>query len=235
MRFNREDKEETIVKLAVAYPKTFFIEPRHRLPLKSTITRDLLNDGFAATAEQIAVGVGWYCSGLGYRRSIQAGAPRLDLRGKKAGVVTEAEAKDEARAIAEIEGRKAEQRRTGSPVAVLKAMHTNGMASDCDVKKLDSPQPSAVQAVALPPPPPPVAPALAPAPQGESAGSPTRTVREALDAVDGALELPSPALRNAMVAAALGVLIAEAQRLVDGLQQQIQPGPAGRRNISIVP
>jgi hypothetical protein len=109
-------------------------------------------------------------------------------------------------------------------------MRTNGHASDCDVKKLDSPaQSSTATAVVTSSP---VAIALTPQ---ESASGMTKSIREALDAVDGALELPSPALRSAMVAAALGVLIAESQRLVGGLQQQIQPDPAARRNISIVP
>ena len=59
-------------------------------PLKINIHRDLMAAGHDREAVRRALGR--YCKADRYRKTLQAGAPRIDLQGQPAGVVTEKEA-----------------------------------------------------------------------------------------------------------------------------------------------
>ena len=76
------------LRLAEAYPACFDWEnPR---PLKINIHRDWMTAGHDRIAVQRALGR--YGQADRYRKALQTGAPRIDLQGQPAGVVTEKEA-----------------------------------------------------------------------------------------------------------------------------------------------
>src|SRR6516162_3008269 len=86
--YPREHLEQCVRYLADKYPACFFEDPGQRRPLKTNIVADLQKDG---VSEGILAGVSYYVRHFGYLRCLQAGAERVDLNGKKAGVVTEQE------------------------------------------------------------------------------------------------------------------------------------------------
>jgi sRNA-binding protein len=88
---HREESDEVIRMLATSYPKTFFLTPPQRRPLKNSIVADLQKDGFGVATVLLQAGVEWYKSHLGYLHSLQVGAKRLDLKGKEVGTVTREE------------------------------------------------------------------------------------------------------------------------------------------------
>jgi sRNA-binding protein len=80
-------------------PENVFVECKQRRPLKLSIVKDI-EANIAKDQENelrfydIADAVSWYCSHVGYQVACSvAGAARLDLQGKKAGAVTETEAR----------------------------------------------------------------------------------------------------------------------------------------------
>jgi sRNA-binding protein len=80
-------------------PENVFVESKQRRPLKLSIVKDI-EANIAKDQENelrfydIADAVSWYCSHVGYQVACSvAGAARLDLQGKKAGAVTETEAR----------------------------------------------------------------------------------------------------------------------------------------------
>ena len=74
--------------LAESFPLCFNWERPQ--PLKINIHQDLMAAGHDRQAVRRALGR--YCQADRYRRALQAGAPRIDLQGQPAGVVTEKEA-----------------------------------------------------------------------------------------------------------------------------------------------
>jgi sRNA-binding protein len=84
----KEILEEGIRTLAERYPACFSEDPRQRRPLKNTIRADLKADG---VDEETMACVDYYIRNWTYQGLLQAGAERVDLNGKKAGVVTEQE------------------------------------------------------------------------------------------------------------------------------------------------
>src|SRR5437764_7834413 len=99
MAMLRREREETIEALCAAYPKTFFADPRHRLPLKHNIEQDIeaelaRNKNSRLLDHDISDALEWYCSHVGYKRICGiAGSGRIDLRGVVVAKVTEAEAR----------------------------------------------------------------------------------------------------------------------------------------------
>jgi hypothetical protein len=88
-------------KLVETFPAAFaFIE---RKPLKLGIHDDLLARGIAP--DVIKPGLGAYCRGGRYLRSLQAEAIRIDLDGKPAGVITAEDAEHAVRKLAELDAR----------------------------------------------------------------------------------------------------------------------------------
>jgi hypothetical protein len=112
----RKDRETAISVLCEEYPKTFFIDPKRRVPLKYGIEKDIeveltTNKSSKLLDYDIVDAIEWYCSHVGYKRACStAGNSRIDLHGAIASRVTEAEARtaeQEATEIfAEIEARK---------------------------------------------------------------------------------------------------------------------------------
>src|ERR1700719_2895162 len=84
----REHLEDCVRYLAAKYPATFFEDPGMRRSLKINIVSDLQKEDVSA---EIIAGVSFYTRHFAYQRSLLAGAERVDLNGKKAGVVTEQE------------------------------------------------------------------------------------------------------------------------------------------------
>src|ERR1700751_1676729 len=90
-KFDRQELEYSIQKLADTYPKCFFVTPPLPRPLKKNIVADLQKDGIASSAELIAATVHWYQPHIGYEYCLKAGAKRLDLAGNEVGSVTASE------------------------------------------------------------------------------------------------------------------------------------------------
>jgi ProP effector len=79
----------TIALLAERFPQCFALYERKRVPLKIGIRRDIeaaLNG--AITPIELSNALRMYCGNSGYLHSTRPGAPRIDLNGKPAGVVT---------------------------------------------------------------------------------------------------------------------------------------------------
>ena len=115
-QISRDDRERALLALAEEYPKTFFVEPKRRMPLKHGIEEDIkadliTNQHSVLRFFDIDDAVEWYRSHVGYLKSCSvAGVGRLDLKGTIAAKVTEAEARiagEKATEIfADIEARK---------------------------------------------------------------------------------------------------------------------------------
>jgi sRNA-binding protein len=95
------DYEHVIRILADRYPKTFFIDPKQRLPLKKGIVDDLTDDDFSVAPALLGRVIEWYCNHFGYRHALQAGAVRVDLNGKPFEKVTPQEQREAESYIAE--------------------------------------------------------------------------------------------------------------------------------------
>jgi ProP effector len=105
-KFDRQELEDYLLRLAERYPRCFFVNPRLRQPLKKNIEADLQKDGFASP-ELISASVDWYKSHISYQYSLQIGAKRLDLDGKEVGTVTELEQRAARMKILEINEKRA--------------------------------------------------------------------------------------------------------------------------------
>jgi len=112
----RRDREAAISVLSEEFPKTFFIDPKRRVPLKYGIEKDIeaelaTNKNSRLLDYDIADAIEWYCSHVGYKCACStAGNSRIDLHGTIASRVTEAEARiaeqEAAEIFADIEARK---------------------------------------------------------------------------------------------------------------------------------
>jgi sRNA-binding protein len=84
---DRDDRERAIEALSEAYPKTFFVEPRKRRPLKNGIEKDVADDLAADVDDSelrfydIPDAIEWYRSHLGYQKACSTvGNSRVDLK-----------------------------------------------------------------------------------------------------------------------------------------------------------
>lgn len=194
-KIGREESEHVVRMLVERYPKTFFDNPRLRKPLKANIAADLKSDGFPAADELIMSGVEWYQSHLGYYMAVAAGVKKLDLQGNDVGTVTEAEARAAKERVADIHETMKEKR---NATQTLNQLYVDGKISDDMLKKLDAPAVARAKAINVPP---------------EWA-----RLRSAIkSAAVSYTNTPDPALRAALVGAALGLAITEAQRIVSSL------------------
>jgi sRNA-binding protein len=197
-RYNREESEAVIRMLAEKYPKSFFVDPRLRRPLKQNILVDLERDGFPVAHDLITAAVDWYKSHFGYLYALQAGAKRVDLEGKEVGTVTESE---QAGAQKEIQERKKllNERNGLNAAKTLVALHAARRIPDDQLRKLEAPS-MTPKAKA-----PPTLPDLI-------------RLHEAVAAADAAWTGPGDAnLRAALTSAALGIVIKEAQSVINSL------------------
>jgi sRNA-binding protein len=148
---SREERDRALLALTEEYPKTFFIEPKRRVPLKHGIEEDIkadliTNQNSALRYFDIDDVVGWYRSHVGYLNSCSvAGVGRLDLKGMVVAKVTEAEARiagEKATEIfADIERRKRQwQRPQQSGFSVARAtppVRVRSFAVDTKLSNLD--------------------------------------------------------------------------------------------------
>jgi sRNA-binding protein len=109
MHYHQADREEFIKYLSEKFPKCFFEDPAQRRPLKHNILVDLEKQNIL-NPEMLSQAVDWYPSHFAFRRSLLAGAERVDLDGNKVGTVTLQE-QHEARAWITARQRESAERR----------------------------------------------------------------------------------------------------------------------------
>lgn len=195
MRFERQELEKGIELLAEKYPKCFFVNPRMRRPLKKNIAADLQKDGIAMATNLIDAGIDWYKSHIGYQYSLEAGAKCLDLNGREVGTVTESEHRAAQKQIQEINERMAE-RNLLNPIRTASSLVATGRIPTDQLKKIDAPTMSKTRS--------PVQPEL-------------MRLYEAVLAADTAMSaVGNSNMRAAITAAVVGVVIEEAQRIIQG-------------------
>jgi sRNA-binding protein len=190
-KFDRQELEDCLLMLAERYPRCFFVNPRLRQPLKKNIEADLQKDGFASP-ELISASVDWYKSHISYQYNLETGAKCLDLDGKEVGTVTELEQRAARMKILEINERRAE-RAPLNPIRTVSNLVTARRIPEDQLKKIDAPMSR-----------PTIKPELTP-------------LYEAILAANSAMSAPmgNSDVRAAVTAAVIGVVIAEAQRILD--------------------
>ena len=105
--------------------------------MKTKIVADLQKDGIS---EEIIAGVDFYTNHFGYQRSLQAGADRVDLNGKKCGTATEQE---QLNAQKKIRGDKEELSRRTNSISTLRFLHAAGKIPDDQLGKVTLPMKAA--------------------------------------------------------------------------------------------
>src|SRR2546429_8991493 len=120
--FPKEQLLDCIHQLATRYPACFFEDPRLRRPLKSTIISDLQKEG---ASDLVFAGVNYYTRNWTYQNCLQAGAERVDLDGKKAGIVTEQEQLNAQKRV-----REEKQALSGDAISVVRSLHAAGKIPD---------------------------------------------------------------------------------------------------------
>ena len=85
---------EAIWKLQKHFPLAFPVNPAPKVPLKEGILKDAEQhlEQLGLTSEQLKLGIGTWCKGARYWGCMVENAPRLDLNGQVAGIVTAAQA-----------------------------------------------------------------------------------------------------------------------------------------------
>jgi sRNA-binding protein len=188
-KFDRQELEDSIWMLAARYPSCFFVNPRLRRPLKKNIVADLQKDGIAMASELIGASVDWYTSHISYQYCLEAGATRVDLEGKEAGTVTELEQRAAQTKIQEFNA----SRPSLNPIRTTTNLVTARRIPEDQLKKIDAPMSRRTMLPELTP------------------------LYEAVLAANSAMSAPmgNRDVRAAVTAAAIGVVIAEAQRILD--------------------
>jgi sRNA-binding protein len=156
-KYSVEEKNDVIRKLAEQYPKTFFDNPKLRVPVMKNVVTALLRDGFPMANELISESVDWYMSHLSYQYNLEAGKKRINLHGTEEGTVTEQEERIAKRKIADINEKKLAERHIYDPIRT--AVRLREQLSD---KKIDAPQPKIEPTAMAKPKPSPVCPELEP-------------------------------------------------------------------------
>ena len=85
---------EAIWRLQKHFPLAFPVNPAPKVPLKEGILKDAEQhlELLGISSEQLKLGLATWCRGSRYWASMTENAPRLDLHGQVAGVVTAAQA-----------------------------------------------------------------------------------------------------------------------------------------------
>ncbi len=124
--FPREELEEMSRYLAQKYPAAFFAEPALKRPLKKNILADLERDNTLDSDKREAA-VTFYTQDWNYENTLQAGAERVGLDGKRAGTVTEQEQLEAQKRIwtrkQELKGR---DKALPGPIEVVRKLHSEG-------------------------------------------------------------------------------------------------------------
>ncbi|MCJ1886501.1 ProQ/FinO family protein [Pseudomonas sp. LA21] len=85
---------EAIWRLQKHFPLAFPVNPAPKVPLKEGILKDAEQhlELLGITSEQLKLGISTWCRGARYWASMVENAPRLDLNGQAAGIVTASQA-----------------------------------------------------------------------------------------------------------------------------------------------
>ena len=197
--------EEYIEYLSAKYPKCFFVDLRMRRPLKKTIVADLQKEK-VLDDEKIAAVTNFYMNDFGYQYALLPGAERVDLDGNKAGTVTAQERIDAINRVKAIKQKLSERDKDiGLPVAVMSRLHAAGRIPRDALGKVTAPR----DATPMKKPEPPKAATPEPA-----------SLLERLQALMASLQnikTEDEGLKLALTAATLGVIVAEAQKLIETL------------------
>jgi sRNA-binding protein len=86
--YPKDELENGVMHLAKKYPAAFFPDVWGRRPLSLNILDDLQSEG---EGDLLMASASFYIRNWNYQGALQAGAERIDLNGKKAGVVTKQE------------------------------------------------------------------------------------------------------------------------------------------------
>lgn len=133
-----QDHNEVIQALSEVYPKTFFVTPQQRRPLKPSIINDpekeKANEPSLAQYD-LRAAVEWYMSHFGYERACTPGAKRINLEGKEVGKVTLSEVREAEERIAFSK----EQQRRNDAVRTAQALHGKGCMTDDQMSKITAP------------------------------------------------------------------------------------------------
>jgi sRNA-binding protein len=89
-----------IAELARLYPRAFFTDPSRMRPLTIGVKEMLLCE-WKDAPDALGVALRYYTGGTSYLKVMIAGASRVDLQGRKAGLVTARHAKMARRRLAE--------------------------------------------------------------------------------------------------------------------------------------
>jgi ProP effector len=203
----RQTIEDCIDYLSKTYPRCFFVDPRQRQPLKNSIVDDL-ERAQVLDAEKVAAAVSFYTNDWTYQRALQAGTERVGLDGKKAGTVTELEQRNAEKKIQQ-EKKKLSEKNKGDPVAVMNQLHSAGRIPTDALSKLTALKDATLAMKKIEPPM--TATPKPPLPLGR-----LQNLVVSLEKID----TPDDGLRAALMAATLGVIVTEAQGLIDELREE---------------
>ena len=130
-----------ILRLAEAFPKTFFLYAVQRKPLKIGIHADIRATlGDAMGEGELSAVLGYYCGNEGYMKRCVAGAARIDLEGSPAGAVT-AEQADHAAEMLQRRAAKQARKAAAKPAAPS----TPNLASSPKPAPPEAPSPTPVE------------------------------------------------------------------------------------------
>jgi ProQ/FINO family len=216
-KFPREHLEESIRVLAELYPACFNVDTSNRRPLKKTIRADL---AAAGVSNEIIACVNFYEQDWTYLRALQAGVERIDLFGKKAGVVTVSEQQMAQKKIKvdkdKIAANKASNDNGNSPVAVFREMYDAGEIPDDQLSKLTAPPRARILTPTLVPMP---TPAPIPVPAIPAPAAPMARLESLLTAASGLNSVPDEALRKKLTVATLREIIQESETAINTIEQ----------------
>lgn len=217
--FPREQLEEMVKYLAETYPKTFFLQPHLKRPLKKNILVDLDHEQVLTDDAHREAAYTFYTADWGYLATVQAGTKRVDLRGLEVGTVSmqeqiDAEKKVKAQKEELKERRKAE--RVLGPIEVARRLHADGKIPTNSLSKI--PAPPIVSTPMTKTTKTPAAPAAEKPPQPDA----VTKLRTLWGSIDTVLSTEDPTLQAALIAPALKVLIAEASKLVAAIESKTQ-------------
>jgi sRNA-binding protein len=212
----REQIEDTIRYLATLYPKAFFVERHLKRPLTKNILRDLEKDRVLVDDDRREAAINYYTQDWNYLETIVAGAKRVDLHGHEVGTVTMQEQLETQRKLKALkdelrERRKAESIR--SPIEVARRLHANGKIPTDSLSKIPAPPLEN----------PPMTKAKTPEKTEKTTANDLAQLRSLWSNIDNNVlsHTEDANLHSALVAPALKVFVAEANKLIMALESNM--------------
>ena len=206
-RIPREQIEELIQYLATTYPKTFFVQPHLKRPLKKNILLDLDKDR-VLDDERREAAFNFYTRDWNYEQALQAGAKQIDLNGKEVGTVTEQEESEAKQRVLAQKRKMKEDRKLQGPIEVARLLHSAGKIPTDSLSKIPAPPRPPMAKAKLSP---------EPAPNGADL---TR-LRALWSNIETVLAQTQDAgLQSAVTVAALKVFVASATQFIQTLEAE---------------